>query len=247
MLAWYNINMNDVISHNQKIVANYHAFLENEFGTVMDKNCKPDVKCIDGVAMVVWGIVMAEASHLLRDLSGRDSYDLFERQRSLYSQARFCMEAVADFNCMKSDSSQIDNFYNGVKKYREALLVMAERGQTEDGSSEVAELLRDAGRLSPNTNKRVEVAFPRQIQEYAILCYHTHLNAIGILHELKENKDEAIVDLIYQCFDVISSSIIKLVELVASTKGFAITDESKRALVEQTSRSYNSFLKIEAQ
>lgn len=239
--------MNDVISHNQRIVAEYHTFLESELGIAIDKNYRPDTKSIDGVAMVVWGIVMAEASRLLRDLSNYSSHDLFERQRPFYSQARFCMEAVADLNCMKSDNSQIDNFYNGARKYREALLAMAERGQTKEGSAEVAELLRDAGRLSPSTNKRVEAAFPRQIQEYAILCYHTHLNTIGIFYELKENKDEAIVDLIYQCFDVISSSIIKLVELVADTKGFTITDESKRALVEQTSRSYNAFLKIEAQ
>lgn len=238
--------MNDIISHNQKILADYHAFLENKLGTVMDRDCRPEAKSIDGVAMVVWGIVMAEASHLLRDLSVYSQHELFERQRSLFSQARFCMEAVADLNCMKSDKSQIENFYSGADKYMEALSVMAGKGQTEEGPAEVAELLRDAGRLSPNTSKRVEAAFPRQIQEYAILCYHTHLNAIGILHELKESRDETIVDLIYQCFDVISSSVIRLVELVANTKGFAIADDSKRALIEQTSRAYSSFLKIEA-
>ena len=45
--------MNDIISHNQKILADYHAFLENELGTVMDKDCRPEAKSIDGVAMVV--------------------------------------------------------------------------------------------------------------------------------------------------------------------------------------------------
>lgn len=232
------------IQQEQKALSDYHRFLEDEFGSVLAKSaCVSKTKSFGSVAIVVWGVFMAEASHLLRDLSTYSVCELSERQRSLFSQARFCMEAVADLDCMAKDSSQIRKFYAGAKDYKKALSIMREEGNTEEGAAKAAKALRNAGRLYPNTDERVKGAFPCQIQEYAILCYHTHLNAIGILQELRDSKEEAVSDLIYQCFDIVSSSLIKLATLTSGVECLGVSEPDIEKLVKRTKDAYDSFPK----
>ena len=230
----------------QGAIASYQTFLEDMFGDALNYDYDLKTKDINGVAIIVWGTVMAEMSHLLKCLSCYSMYDLFEKQRLLYFQARFCMEAVADLNCMMDDTSQVKNFYGGANDYLDALSIMRSEDDNIEKSSKVANLLKYAGHINPNTSERIKNAFPLQVQEYSILCYHTHLNAIGMLHELREDKESVISDLMYQCFDVVSSSLIKMLLLVKRLPTFNIDQDSVDLLVKKTQYVY-SLLSSEAQ
>ncbi len=155
-------------------------------------------------------IISHEALACLNSTTNYNDHDIINYQKPLYFQARFCMEGVADLFCMSTKPKYAKQFFSGQENYCEATRLYNTRENTPENSKEVADLMRKVGRIGIVTTERIEKAFPDLQPMYAMLCYHTHPNFIGVLIEVQDN---AASDTIHNLTKSLAYSLTKLLEL----------------------------------
>lgn len=174
-------------------------------------------------------IISHEALACLNKIVNCDDHDIINCQKPLYYQARLCMEGVADLSYISSHPKGVKQFFGGQKDYSLAIELYNTRENTPENSKEVADLMRKVGRLGVDTTERIEKAFPDLQPMYAMLCYHTHPNFMGILIEVQES---AASDTIHNLTESFAYSLTKLLDLVSQCHFIDQFDELLSAVYE---------------
>ncbi len=155
-------------------------------------------------------IISHEALACLGCIAINNENTILNCQKPLYYQARFCMEGVADLAYISSRPKGVKQFFGGQKNYCEATRLYNTRENTPENSKEVADLMRKVGRLGVDTTQRIEKIFPDLQPMYAMLCYHTHPNFIGVVIEVQE---DAANDVIHNLTKAFAYSLTRLLDL----------------------------------